>query len=84
MARWGDSGGYSADNVKIISAVENNSDRLDKKSGLPTGVARNKGKFIASKMVGGKDFYIGRYDTPEEAHQAYLAFIPKKRKAAKK
>lgn len=37
------------------------------------GVNEQKGRWQASTTYMGKSVYIGRYDTPEEAHAAYLA-----------
>ncbi len=37
------------------------------------GVSRHRGRFRASIMNRGKWHDLGRYDTPERAHQAYLA-----------
>lgn len=43
-----------------------------KASGLPKGVTTSKGRFMAQISIGGRCRYIGTYDTPEEAHSAYL------------
>ena len=40
--------------------------------GLPVGVTPVRGKFVAQRRIDGKTRYLGTYDTPEEAHQAYL------------
>lgn len=77
MCRYGDSDGYAIGNVFIASSVENNSDRSNKKSGLPTGVSKSKSKYQVQKMIDGVVYYIGRFDTPEAAHEAYLNFKPK-------
>lgn len=37
------------------------------------GVTRSQGKYQAQLTANRKSFYIGLFDTPEEAHQAYLA-----------
>ena len=36
------------------------------------GVSKTRTGWRAMISVGGKNIYIGRYDTPENAHQAYL------------
>lgn len=68
MARFGDKGPYSKDNVKIITNAENASE-ANNKSGLPIGVVKlSSGKYAASK--GRKR--LGIFDTAEVAHLAYL------------
>lgn len=42
------------------------------KSGLK-GVSSNKRQYMARICVHGKTFYLGTFDTPEEAHAAYVA-----------
>ncbi len=44
------------------------------KSGLPKGVYRVCKRFGAQGWRGGKKYALGYYDTPEQAHGAYLAF----------
>lgn len=46
--------------------------RSNNKTGF-LGVAPSYGKFQAQIWVGGKKMHIGTFDTPEEAHAAYLA-----------
>ena len=45
--------------------------RLDNKSGF-LGVSLNKGRFRANIKLNGKLKYLGLFDTPKEAHEAYL------------
>jgi hypothetical protein len=47
------------------------------KSGLK-GVRKEFNKWIAQGSVNGKTVKIGSYDTPDEAHQAYIAFTQRK------
>lgn len=54
------------ENVLRGSIVKN------KKSGLPLGVFKNKKRFSAAKSINGKIYYLGTYDTPEEAAAVYL------------
>ena len=74
MGRRNDFGPYSVENCIIIPAVENNSDRKEKKSGLPMGVSKLGNRFRSQKMIDGKKHHIGTFDTPEQAHEAYLKF----------
>lgn len=78
MARHGDLGAYEAGNVFICLCVENNSNRKEKKSGLPVGVikkvVKNYVAYIAHKMVDGKSYHVGSFKTPDQAHAAYLSF----------
>ncbi len=44
---------------------------------LPRGVSlKESGKFSAKKRVAGKDYYIGTFDTAEDAERAYQEFRP--------
>lgn len=46
-----------------------------KQSGLPLGVTNYKnGKYIARVSIGVKNVYIGIYNTPEEAHAAFITY----------
>ena len=44
----------------------------DSKTGF-LGVTINAGRYAAGINCGGKKIYLGRYDTPEAAHAAYVA-----------
>ncbi len=44
----------------------------NKESGL-MGVSRNHGRWKARLQLDGKQVFLGSFDTPEEAHQAYVA-----------
>jgi hypothetical protein len=44
---------------------------------LPRGVSlKDSGRFAAKKRVAGKDYYIGTFDTVEDAERAYMEFSP--------
>lgn len=45
----------------------------NKSSGLLGVAARSNGRWDARIGINGKNLHLGCYDTPEEAHQAYLA-----------
>jgi hypothetical protein len=66
-------------NLRCVSAAQNmqniRSAKSYNKTGGLLGVCRPSGesKYVAQISVGGVNRYIGRYDTAEEAHAAYLA-----------
>lgn len=47
---------------------------LDKKTDLPLGVNQVGKRFRAQKRVLGMSTHVGYFDTPEEAHKAYLRY----------
>lgn len=63
------------ENLRLVSAKTNSQNmrkpHRDNKSGF-LGVARNHKKWSAYIRLDGKNKNVGSYDTPEEAHQAYL------------
>ena len=62
------------ENLEIITRIESafERDRVNRK-GLPRGVyPGHGGKFISIVGHFGKQKYLGTFDTPEEAHRAYL------------
>ncbi|MDE0924779.1 HNH endonuclease [Aurantimonas coralicida] len=63
-------------NLRLATHVQNMSNCVDyrKKSGLPRGVtiATSSRRFAAQIQTKNKLRHIGVYDTPEEAHEAYL------------
>lgn len=70
MGRHGDAGPYAVGNVSIIPSNLNHAVQHGRVSGLPLGVSRVRGgKFRAKR----RDVYLGRFDTAEQAHAAYLA-----------
>lgn len=74
MCRKGDLGAYAAGNVFIGPASVNNSEghrRLD--LDLPIGVRRNRHKFVARRVVGGREVYLGTFVSAELAHAAYIS-----------
>ena len=44
----------------------------NKASKLPLGVAKNHDRYMANKCINGVVYYLGTFDTPTEAHIAYL------------
>lgn len=66
--------GYSPENCKIASYSEQISNRRlikKRKIALPKGVCYFKGKFKAATASNYKRIYLGTFDTPEAASQAY-------------
>jgi len=64
-------------NLRDVSHAENiqnqrQANRANKSSGY-LGVTSSRGRWEARIMTNGKNIYLGRFDTPEEAHQVYLA-----------
>ena len=61
------------DNLRIVSHRENMSKERTIKSGFPVGVwfYKERNKFISRIYINDKLIYIGSFDTPEEASQAY-------------
>lgn len=61
-------------NLRDVSQRANNSARFDRT--LPTGVHLTKsGRYQAICKTGSTSTALGTYDTPEQAHQAYLNAI---------
>lgn len=73
MCRVNDEGPYEVGNVFIATAAQNTSDGI-KKCDLPLGVTRNKSGqgFVATRQINGERRKLGRFDSPELAHAAYL------------
>lgn len=72
------------ENLRQVSVAENaeNTRRphRDNKSGY-LGVCKKRGKWLAVIQIKGKYTRIGLFDTPEMAHEAYLAEKRKHHKA---
>ena len=66
------------ENLQIITQRENISRSIEKS--LPLGVrkyiTKSGTKYSSSIRIGNKRLVLGYFNTPEEAHQAYLAAIP--------
>ena len=62
------------ENLRLATVSQNRINCGNKsRSGLPKGVKKNKGRFGARLTVDGVVHWLGTFDTPEEAHQAYKA-----------
>lgn len=74
MCRRGDQGPYSRDNVFIAPNTTNLSE-ANRKDSLPVGVMRAKsGRYVAKRRLKGRTYSLGTFDTPEEAHLAFVRF----------
>ena len=59
------------ENLQLITNRENTS--KSKRRDLPTGVTMSRHrKYVSRIRINGRIIHIGTFDTPEEAHQAYL------------
>jgi hypothetical protein len=59
------------ENLRWCSRSQNNSNRTNKnKTGFP-GVHKKGQKYKAEIKINGKKTYLGLFETPEEAHEAY-------------
>jgi hypothetical protein len=61
------------DNLRVITSRENTAKEHLLKTGLPTGVHYNKKerKYRAQIIINNKNHFLGRFDTPKEASEAY-------------
>jgi hypothetical protein len=61
------------DNLKLITQRENIAKERTLKSGLPVGVSysKNINKYRSRISINLKEIYLGSFNTPEEASQAY-------------
>lgn len=69
----------SLDNLEYVTQRENltHGAGLDTRSSKYTGVCRHKGKWQTTLSYKNKTLYLGRYETEEEAHKAYLDALKK-------
>lgn len=75
----GDKSNNKLSNLELVTKRENTTHSLinKKKSGLPTGVDKNFNRFRARLKHKGVYYTLGFFDTPEEAHHAYLDALKK-------
>ena len=60
------------ENLREVTRLLNSNNRnFTKRSTLPVGVREHRGKFEAKIKYNRKEFYLGRFDTAEEAGNAY-------------
>ena len=66
----GNPGNNRLSNLRLVTVSENLSNSL-KRGSLPKGVTFTKGKYQAQISIQGKNKYLGRFNTPDEAETAY-------------
>jgi hypothetical protein len=60
-------------NLRLATYSQNNTNIYNpRKNGLPRGVSKSRSKFTAQICINRKRTFLGRYNTLEEAEQAYL------------
>lgn len=70
--RKDNSGNYSPDNCRIVTARENQGNTtISNNRVYPVGVIKYFNRFIARIKIKGKQTHIGTFDTPEQASKAY-------------
>lgn len=52
--------------------MQNHHNRLKNKTGLPPGTHVQRKRFSSQLTANGKYFYLGSFDTPGAAHEAYM------------
>ena len=55
------------DNLRLASRSQNNNNKMSK------GWTKSGDRYVARIRVNGQETYLGRFDTPDEAHAAYVA-----------
>lgn len=63
-------------NLRLVSNAENGQNRRTARGGGRSGllgVSPHQGKYTSQIHVAGRKIHIGVFDTPEQAHEAYLA-----------
>lgn len=70
----GDRFDWRKKNLRVVTVRKNNVNKGDykKKSGLPRGVSLRKDKYVAVITVNRKAIYLGSFDCPILAHEAFI------------
>ena len=64
--------GNLRDVVRRINSQNQRRARVDNKSSGLLGVSRNKNRWKARLVIDGEELHVGTFDSPEEAHAAYI------------
>jgi len=67
--------------LKLITRTELRLGSKVRNRKLPTGVYKSKNKYMAVIRILSEQKYLGHYDTPEKAHEAYLKAYNKLKEA---
>jgi hypothetical protein len=73
--RNGDRSDNSIENLRLVTPEENvqNQRRPKRQNKVGyLGVSQLRGKYRATIVVAGKQIYLGAFDSPEEAQEAYI------------
>lgn len=62
-------------NLRVVTVKTNNKNKSDykKRSGLPRGVSLRSGRYVAIITINKKATYLGSFDSPELAHETFVA-----------
>jgi hypothetical protein len=72
----GDRSNHKLSNLQCITHTENVTKSKKNKTGF-TGVSKMGNRYTSRPYVNGKGIALGCFDTPEEAHKAYVDFVSK-------
>jgi len=64
-------------NLREATRIQNlvNKSKTERKYDLPTGVYKSGNKFTVYQQINKKRYYLGTFNTPNEAHQKYISHL---------